>query len=280
MLEKVKHNGHDGGRMELTLMRNWVMTHLIYEYILSLPEDAHDIEKGYIDRIIRTEARENRGGIMTELAMYRAEASAGNGVSLPRRVSKLFNVSNILPDGQSYSLLLHYLQNLWPDLNIQSDNSMEEGTYFYRSTTCRPLTYVRKDGIRYGSIANKRTKADSLAFISDGPNHRVPVEIIALLSVKLSGQPPHVCAVVHRMRKDDDIPALPWDLYASTLGIHTTYANEFDAPEVVSISKIDSPLALILVHSRVLQKDLCISVSFDHVGSEPNNMFEDNDNDD
>jgi hypothetical protein len=212
MLEKVKHNGHDGGRMELTLMRNWVMTHLIYEYILSLPEDANDIEKGYIDRIIRTEARENRGGIMTELAIYRAEASVGNNVTLPCRLSKLFDVSSILPDGQSYSLLLQYFKHLWPDLNIKNDNSMEEGTSFYRAKTCRPLTYVRKDGIRYGSTMNKRTKADSLAFISDRAGHRVPVEIISILSVKLAEKPPHVCALIQRMRRDDNIPSFPWDL--------------------------------------------------------------------
>jgi hypothetical protein len=70
MLEKVKHNRHDGGHMELTLMRNWVMTHLIYKYLLALPDNVHDPEKGYIDRIIWTEAHENRGGMMADLAIY------------------------------------------------------------------------------------------------------------------------------------------------------------------------------------------------------------------
>lgn len=77
MLEKVKHNGHDGGRMELTLLRNWVMTHLIYEYILALPDTAHPKERQYVDQIIRKEARGERGGMMTELAIYRSEASTG-----------------------------------------------------------------------------------------------------------------------------------------------------------------------------------------------------------
>jgi hypothetical protein len=106
MLEKVKLNGHDGGHMELTLMRNWVMTHLIYEYILALPEDAHELEKSYIDRIIKTKARDNRGGMMSELAMYQAAASADNNVTLPRRVGKPFNISRLLPDGSAYSLVL------------------------------------------------------------------------------------------------------------------------------------------------------------------------------
>jgi hypothetical protein len=33
MLEKVKHNGHDGGEMEVTLLRNWVQTHRLYELV-------------------------------------------------------------------------------------------------------------------------------------------------------------------------------------------------------------------------------------------------------
>jgi hypothetical protein len=33
MLEKIKHNGHDGGEMELTLLRNWVQTHRLYELV-------------------------------------------------------------------------------------------------------------------------------------------------------------------------------------------------------------------------------------------------------
>lgn len=212
MLEKVKHNGHDGGRMELTLMRHWVMTHLIYEYLLALPADADDMEKKYIDRIIRNEGRANRGGMMTDLAIYRAEASDGNNVSLPRRLGKFFDVATLLPGGQSYVLLLHYLRNLWPELHIVDDSSLDEGITFYRARSCRRLVYVRKDGIRYGLTTNKRTDADSMAFILSSAGHPIPVEIIALLSVKLGQQRPHVCALIRRMYKDNQIPTFPWDL--------------------------------------------------------------------
>ncbi|KAG1737090.1 uncharacterized protein EDB91DRAFT_1249737 [Suillus paluster] len=44
MLERVQHNGHDGGWIELTLLRNWVQTHLIYEYLLALPADTHSFK--------------------------------------------------------------------------------------------------------------------------------------------------------------------------------------------------------------------------------------------
>lgn len=55
MLEKVNHNGHDGGRMELTLVRNWVQTHLIYELLLALPDDSHPLERQLIECIIKSE---------------------------------------------------------------------------------------------------------------------------------------------------------------------------------------------------------------------------------
>jgi hypothetical protein len=213
MLEKVKLNGHDGGRMELTLMRHWVMTHLLYEYLLALPEDdEHEEERAYIDQVIRREGRETRGGMMTELAMYRAEASIGNNVTLPHRLGKTINVADLLPDGRAYYLLLRYLQELWPDLGVVDDASIQDGTPFYRSKTTHAVAYVRKDGIRYGSTTNKRTDVDSMVFISDGPDRRVPAEIIAILSVKLGEKLPHVCALVRRMYRDDDIPSFPWDL--------------------------------------------------------------------
>lgn len=60
---------------------------------------------------------------------------------------------------------------------------------------------------------------------------------------------------------------ISFTLSASTLGIHTTYANQFHPAEVVPISRIVGPLALIPVYSRIINKDLWISVSFDHVST-------------
>ena len=213
MLEKVKLNGHDGGRMELTLMRHWVMTHLLYEYLLALPDDAeYDEERAYIDQVIRQEGQETHGGMMTELAMYQAEASIGNNITLPHRLGKLVNVADILPDGTAYSLMLQYLRELWPDLNVVDDASLQGGMPFYRSKSIRTISYVQKDGIHYGSATNKCTDADSVVFISGGPDCRIPAEIIAILSVKLEEKPPHVCTLVRQMYGDDDIPSFPWDL--------------------------------------------------------------------
>jgi hypothetical protein len=212
MLKRVNHNGHDGGRIELTLIRHWVMTHLIYEYLLSLPADAHPMESELIDRMVRKAAREESGGgMLTELAISRSEVSV-DSVSIPRRRGKPINICDRYPDGGAYALLLGHCQRLWPDLNLINDVSLEDGTPFYRSEVCHELPFIRKEGIRYGSMANKRTRADCYAFISRGIDRRVPVEISSLFSIQVGDKPPHICALIQRMSSDDNIPRMPWDL--------------------------------------------------------------------
>lgn len=82
MLEKVHHNGHDGGRMELSLLRNWVSTHLIYELLISLPADAHPLERNTLNTIVMTEGRQ-RGSMMTQIAIFQSEASTGKSFHMP-----------------------------------------------------------------------------------------------------------------------------------------------------------------------------------------------------
>ncbi|KAG1832700.1 hypothetical protein EV424DRAFT_1627097, partial [Suillus variegatus] len=153
----------------------------------------------------------------------------------------------------------------YTDLNLVSDLSCDDGTPFRANKVARALTYIRKDGIRYGCTMNRRTQADSFAFISQG-RVRVPVQITALFVVGVLDTIPHVCAVVRRLVSDDDIPAMPWDLYASTLGIHVSY-TELGPQEVIPVSRIECPLALIPVYSNIIKKDLWITISFDHAGN-------------
>ncbi|KAF8968602.1 hypothetical protein BDZ97DRAFT_1916035 [Flammula alnicola] len=217
MLEKVNHNGHDGGRIELTMLRNWVQTHLIYELLLELPDDAHQHERVLIERILKSEGK--RGGMMAEIAIFHSEAST-DSVSLPKRLPKPLNLYAVNLRGQGadgtdlYSLLFEYLKQRWPALNLRRAYSVQqEGTPFVGTTAARQLPYVRKDGIRYGCVSNLRTKTDSFAFIQrDGV--RVPVEIEDLFMIKIPDcdQPAHACALVRRLRADDNIPTLPWDL--------------------------------------------------------------------
>src|ERR1700733_6274519 len=134
-----------------------------------------------------------------------AEASLDNNVTLPRHLGNLFNIVDLLPNGEAYVLMLNYLQKLWPALHILNDSSVDDGVVFYRSKSCRLISYVHKDGIGYGSTSNKRTNADSMAFILNDANCAVPAEIVALLSVKVGEQRPQVCAIVCRIYQDQHI---------------------------------------------------------------------------
>ncbi|KAF9489274.1 hypothetical protein BDN71DRAFT_1530062 [Pleurotus eryngii] len=265
MLERIHHNGHNGGRMELTLLRNWTWTHLVYELLLSLPPDAHAKEHELLEWIIQKEARSRRS-MMSQIAIFRSEVDTDN-VKLPRRIAKsTTNIHHMSPTGEYYRLLLRYFQDLWPNLDLVTEFANHPGQAFVAKQVARALPYIRKDGIRYRCASNRRTQANCYAFILKD-QARLPVKIEALLVVNIPGcyKPPHVCAIVKRLRADENIPILPWDHMSSTLGIHTSYRNEFWGLEVISAAQIDAPLAMVSVYSSVIERQLSIAISFDHV---------------
>lgn len=213
MLEKVKTNGHDGGEAELTMLRQWVQTHLLYELLLALPDDASPYERQMLDSIIKEETSRQRGSMVQEIARLRREASI-DGVHLPKRISKYLDLhSLLLSDGShAYELLFSYSSKLWPQLNLRRRFSPTVGRAFLGDQVARRILYVRKDGVRYGSRANRRTQADIVAFMRVGDTKRVPVQIEDLLIIEMkdSNVAPHVCAVIRRFKEDDTLPALPW----------------------------------------------------------------------
>jgi hypothetical protein len=218
MLEKVNNNGLDGGRIELTLMRNWVQTHLIYEFLLAMPADASNRECRLIDKLIKTEGAKERGAMMTEIAIFRSKASV-DSVSLPKAILKPVNLHKLSPAGLDdnetnvYTLSLEHCQQVWPDLHLQRELSDQPGTAFLGHQVARRLMYIRKDGLRYGSVANTKSSVDSFAFVRKG-DQRVPTRIEELFAVQIPGsnKPPHVCAIVRKLFSDDQVPIMPWDL--------------------------------------------------------------------
>ncbi|KAJ3858263.1 hypothetical protein EV359DRAFT_87992 [Lentinula novae-zelandiae] len=262
ILEKVKTNGHDGGRCELTMLRNWVQTHLLYEYLLALPADASEYKRNLVDHIIRAEASKARGSIMTEIAIFRSEVS-NDHISLPKRISKStinlhsLNYHALGANGEDvYTLILCYCQQIWPELELRRELSLLAGTSFIGGRVARRITHIRKD------------ERNSL---------RVPVHIEDLFVIHIpdTDTPSHVCAVVRQLRQDELVPVMLWDLYATVLGIHTSFANDFGPLEVIPAADIDCPLALIPVPHFTSQRELWISVSFDHASVEPEEEYDD-----
>ncbi|KAE9387733.1 hypothetical protein BT96DRAFT_837285 [Gymnopus androsaceus JB14] len=274
MLEKVKNNSHDGGRVELTLLWNWVQSHLLYGYLQALPADASDAERNLVDLIIKAEASKVKGSVMTEMAIFRSEVS-DDRLSLPKRISKSYiNLHSLSygvlgPTGENiYTLLLHHSQGIWPDLQLRRELSGEEGLSFVGSRVARRISYVRKDGLRYGSKSNKRSQADTFTFIERG-QVRVPVRIEDLLVIHIpdTNKKPHVCAVVHFLQSNPTLPQMPWEAYTTVLGIYVSYAEDLSPLAVIPATDIDCPLALIPVYHFMSQQDLWISISFDHAST-------------
>ncbi|KAF9060780.1 hypothetical protein BDP27DRAFT_1385475 [Rhodocollybia butyracea] len=94
VLEKVKLNGHDGGQVELTMLRNWVTSHLIYEYLLALPADASAEEHELVDLIIKAEAAKSHNSVMTEI--FRSKVSDDYNSRIPVRIEDLLVIQ--IPD--------------------------------------------------------------------------------------------------------------------------------------------------------------------------------------
>ncbi|KAF6764943.1 hypothetical protein DFP72DRAFT_986014 [Ephemerocybe angulata] len=282
MLEWVNHNGHNGGRIELTLLRNWVQTHLLYELLLLLPNDAHPGEQALINEIIDKDVE--RGGMVVEMAIFQAEATLNN-IMLPKQLSMkpldLFQCKlQDNPDPNAlYNLFFPYVQSVWPQhcFQRQFGNEGADTIRLIGNQFARRLSYFHKDGLRYGSKSNTRLHADSFVFIQKD-HVRIPVSIEDIYALKIAPDggpqlPVHVCVLVCRLRVLENIAQFNflWQLYASILGIHVTLADQYELPLK---STAVCPLALIpaRVSSRKLDVQICIS--FDHVATELENPLE------
>jgi hypothetical protein len=228
--------------------------------------------------------------MMTQIAVFQSEAQL-NSITLPKRLPKPINLHQVKfptlhhADLDIYSLLLSYCQRIWPDLHLRHELSLQRGVPFIGTKVARRLPYICKDGLRYGSYTNPKTKADTVAFIEwDG--RRVPVQFEDFFAVQIpnSNKPSHICAIVRRFQSEDEMPYFPWDLLyitagdniklrltmlcsSSVLSIHVSYANIFHLLEIIPCSTIDCPLALIPVYLNTIRRDIWISVSFDRISS-------------
>ncbi|TFK58200.1 hypothetical protein BDN72DRAFT_906976 [Pluteus cervinus] len=138
---------------------------------------------------------------------------------------------------------------------------MDDGTTLSRSRSCRRLTHLRKDRIRYGCKSNKRTQADTFAYVVNQHGNRVPVQILELLSIELDNNHREVCAIAQPLTiLDEDVP---WSLYTPYLGITISPSDTFGAPFIIPVTNLDSPVAVI--PTRFREHNVLITVSMDRV---------------
>ncbi|KZV89382.1 hypothetical protein EXIGLDRAFT_771823 [Exidia glandulosa HHB12029] len=266
-LERVTLNGHDGGVMELTLMRHWVRSHLLYEYLLNLPDDAEDCERDSLTEIIKEDAR-RRGSLLTQLAVAQSEEDGGV-IALPKK-SQPFHVHKRATADQYpqlYRLLLEFSRQQWPTVNVISESSLDDGSLLLADSSVTSYPYIRRLGIRYTSSTNSRTDTDRFAMLRLD-DILVPAEIVYILRLEVADAPPLVCLAVRRLATDLEMPIFPWDIVSDELGIYSCYAERYQELEIVLPNTLDSPIAICSITSRKIPDEIWVCVSLDRSGYE------------
>ncbi|KAL1949361.1 hypothetical protein VTO73DRAFT_8242 [Trametes versicolor] len=268
--EKVNTNGRAAGEMELTLMRNWIAKHRLFELLSSLPPDATPQERSLLTRVCREQGAA-RGTLRTQISAF---AQGATSILKPKRVKKFADLRKLAHTGV-YCLLLDYARTLHPELNIGDFMSLERHDAILVPDACaKLLPFVVKDGLRFGSTADSRTQADIIACV-DFRDARIPCRMLYHFELQIADKPPVLCSVVERLTADGDIPSFPWGLYSTDLGIYTAYANTFQPMEIIATSQLAAVTAIIPVTSRRLGPDrpLWVVHSFDRTGIEPEDTW-------
>lgn len=114
-----------------------------------------------------------------------------------------------------YSLLLDFARRTWPALSIIDDLDDEPfsglAATFMANRSAFKIPFITKGGVRYGSLADKRTEADEYACV-DFDNSRIPCRLLYHFELHIGTKDPVICSIVERMCADDKIPVFPWSL--------------------------------------------------------------------
>ncbi|KIJ07324.1 hypothetical protein PAXINDRAFT_182502 [Paxillus involutus ATCC 200175] len=257
LLEQVNLNGHAGGIMELTLMRNWVLRHRLYELLLFLPNSASAKETELLQSLAHALGTA-RGTLETQVAGFQS----GQEIIGSKR-NKFINLRSFRQIPNLYTLTLDHAIVTWPALNLGHERMIDK-TPFFAEGSAKFHPFIMKDGNRYGCTSATQTDADAFAFVALQGTW-IPCQFVAHLELSTPNQKPHFCSVIRRFVAGGDMPMMPWDLYAADLGYYLSYANTFHNIEIIPSSTIASPVAIVPAYSQVIKKDVWISVSFDRV---------------
>ncbi|EIW73972.1 hypothetical protein CONPUDRAFT_160538 [Coniophora puteana RWD-64-598 SS2] len=243
LLEKVNLNGHGGGEMEYSLVRDWVEKQRLYELAVSLPEDASERERELVERIINGKGMD-RGTLNNQ----NTEFASGGTVIPSRQTSKKHVNLRTLQHPEVYGLLISYLQSLETlgPLNIVDDMSTGcDITIVSASGSTRISPFITVNGIRIGSAYTRRTNTDEFAGI-ETDDSLAPCKVLYHLIVEVPHHAePIYCSAIQRMIQGSDIPEMPWDGFATELGATVVQKGLYGPLEIVSSSQLSCPVIII-----------------------------------
>lgn len=118
-----------------------------------------------------------------------------------------------LPTEDIYMKILTFAKKQFPDINLVDDFSMDPSATVLSASHCvKPMPFVYKAGIRYGSNFDKRTRNDHFACIETSNGSWFPCNILYHFELYVPGQEPTMCSIVQRLDCSDEIPTLPFSL--------------------------------------------------------------------
>ncbi|KIJ59512.1 hypothetical protein HYDPIDRAFT_100577 [Hydnomerulius pinastri MD-312] len=231
VLESVNLNGHSGGEMEYSLARDWIEKHRLYELAISLPDGASDKERKLIG-----------GSVFPPLLTEKKKFTDLRALQLP----------------QVYGMLVTFLREQFHDLNVVDDMTADpDATIFFANRSAKVLPFIFKDGVRYGSVMTTSSDADQFASVLVNDT-RLPCKLVYHFQIFLPRKPLLYCSVIQRMVSESPnpsfptFPMMPWDRFATDLGVNLVYENVYMPLEVIASSKISCPVSIIPVTSNVL----------------------------
>ncbi|KAL1724248.1 hypothetical protein EV715DRAFT_268831 [Schizophyllum commune] len=242
-LGRFNTNGHSGGELECTMMRGWWKTSFIQEFITHLQSLPAPRARDDADSISLLEGC-LRGGTSDRHSSsenYQARLTTSSDyVRFPKQ-NRQINLRDLAT--AHYRLVYHHLRTSWAaELDLIRDSDMptnsKQVTFFGQ---VKSYPYLWLDNRRYGTTTSTRGLSARFGYI----NNRVPVEIEYLLEAEQTDLRSRktlreTCAIVRRFVSDEDITALglPWDLWATDLGVRTWRAATLAPPEVVSVIQL------------------------------------------
>ncbi|KAK0434778.1 hypothetical protein EV421DRAFT_1275187 [Armillaria borealis] len=249
-LIRFNKNGHSGGELECTMMRNWWKTTFIQDLITNLeslprPWAQEDVDSIHLlHSYLKGGTNERRGTLQMYLDRMEA-ADNPDHIDFPR----ISNDTELRQSGsQLYRLIFLFLHELWKPyfkLVYDVDMSTARGPTASFAGQVKSFSHLWVEKRRYGAATTAWGQSAQYAYI----HGRVPVRIDYLFqAVQSFGDVDYIAnlAVVWRFQTDEFTTALqlPWYIWAVDLGVAIWSADQLGHLEVVEMKHLSGHFVL------------------------------------